>query len=157
MDAFLELMSRVAESVTVVTARGELPTGLTVSSFTSVSLDPPLLLVCIGIEGDSLVPLRDAGGFTVNVLRQDRASTSVQFAESDGERFEGVGWRPAEHPAAGPVLHEDALGYFECVTENDVDAGDHAILIGRVVGAEVLNDSPPLVYWRRAYTGPSIT
>lgn len=154
-DALREIMSNCAASVTVVTCRvGGRDYGLTVSAFTSVSLRPPLVLVCIGEEANSGEALRRADGFTVNLLRAGDGTVAERFASPEEDRFAGLSAAPPATPGAGPFLPDCACAYLECRTVRSVTAGDHIIFIGRVENAVRLRDDPPLVYWRRAYARP---
>ena len=150
---FLDTFRNVASSVTAVTTyseRGE-PRGLTVSSFASVSLDPPLVLVCIGDESNSLDALYSHGGFTINFLAEGTAATALLLASPDNDKFDEVRYVAPAHPVAGPVLTEVAFAFFECRTQEAIDAGDHWIFIGRILTGDVLDDRPPLVYHRRTF------
>ncbi len=158
-DIYLATMSNVAATVTVVTTlEGDgSPTGLTVSAFSSVSLDPPLVLVCIGNESNSLPALLAAGGFTVNFLSEGAGSVAMAMASKSADKFYEVPWRPAQHPNSGPVLYEDVFAYFECETTESILAGDHTILIGEVTGGAYFDDHPPLVWHRRGFADLTIT
>ncbi len=143
-----------ATGVTVVTAQDQdgNPIGFTANSFTSVSLDPPLLLVCIAKSSSNLQSFSDAGHFAVNILSEAQKDVSARFASRVKDRFAETHWRAG---TAGCPLIEDAVAWFECATDNLVDAGDHLILIGRVV--EFGNsDRRPLVYFRGHYLDLSI-
>lgn len=123
------------------------PVGFTANSFSSVSLDPPLLLVCLAETASSYPAFRDAGRFAVNVLGAEQRALSTQFATRGADKFAGVAWRMAETGA--PVL-DGSIAWFDCVTHALVPAGDHVILIGRVV-AFGTEDRPPLGYVRGGY------
>ena len=134
--------------VTVVTTcRGETPVGFTVSSFTSVSLTPPLLLFCIDKGSDNIDTYRDADHFAVNVLAHDHANLSNRFATDMENRFDGVDW---EMSALGNPLISGAVSQFDCTTHDIVDAGDHLIIIGLVVALDS-NDTASLGYYRGRY------
>ncbi|TVQ57802.1 MAG: flavin reductase [Rhodobacteraceae bacterium] len=138
-----------ATGVTISTTldAGGQPVGFTANSFSSVSLDPPLLLVCLAETASSYPAFRDAGRFAVNVLGASQRGLSTQFATRGADKFAGVAWRAVETGA--PVL-DGSIAWFDCRTHALVPAGDHVILIGRVVafGAE---DRPPLGYVRGGY------
>ena len=139
-----------ATGVTVVTCVGDdgRPAGLTVNSFTSVSLDPPLLLVCLAKEAASAAPLTQADSFAVNVLQTGQQPASIRFATRDEDRFGTTPWSRGEGGA--PIL-EESLGVFECERYAVYDGGDHHILVGRVVKASFDASLDPLLYFRGRY------
>ena len=139
-----------ATGVTVVTcldADGK-PVGLTANSFTSVSLDPPLLLVCIAKQAASAGAMVGATHFAVNVLQTGQQPASIRFATRHEDRFGLNDWSPGEYGA--PVL-EKSLGVFECETHGVHDGGDHHMLIGQVVKARFDASLDPLLYFRGSY------
>lgn len=138
--------------VTVVTAMDaeDKPLGFTANSFTSVSLDPALLLVCLAKRSYNYAALTGAGGFAVNILAEDQEAVSNTFARPSEDRFANIGWRRGPHGA--PVL-DGAAAWFDCAMHDLVDAGDHAILIGAVKGFEDAGTNG-LGYARGAYVKP---
>ena len=139
-----------ATGVTVVTAldaEGQ-PVGLTANSFTSVSLDPPLLLVCIAKTASSLAALEAAENFAVNVLHIGQQPTSNLFAKSGEDRFSETPWRRGHNDT--PLL-TGALANFECKRHALHEGGDHVILIGEVVRARFEPRRDPLLYFRGKY------
>ena len=139
-----------ATGVTVVTClngEGE-PAGLTVNSFTSVSLDPPLLLVCLYKEAASASALTQASHFAINVLQTGQQPASIRFSTRDQDRF---GATPCACGEAGAPILEDSLGVFECERFAVYDGGDHHILVGRVVKASFDARLDPLLYFRGRY------
>ncbi|WP_432448103.1 flavin reductase [Aliiroseovarius marinus] len=139
--------------VTVVTtkdAHGK-PVGFTANSFTSVSLDPPLVLVCLANSSSNYDTFTRAGGFAVNVLAEDQVEVSNTFARPVEDRFAAVDWQ--DGPAGSPVF-EGVSAWFDCTMFNRVEAGDHLILIGRVEGFENAIH-PGLGYARGAYVTPA--
>jgi flavin reductase (DIM6/NTAB) family NADH-FMN oxidoreductase RutF len=139
-----------ATGVTVVTCLTEAgtPAGLTVNSFTSVSLDPPLLLVCLAKRAASADPLTAAPFFAINVLQTGQQPASIRFATRDEDRFGTTQWSCGE--AGAPIL-EDSLCVFECERYAVYDGGDHHILVGQVVKASFDADLDPLLYFRGRY------
>ena len=139
-----------ATGVTIVTATAPdgSPRGATVNSFTSVSLDPPLLLVCIARGTDSATVLCEARHFAVNVLQARQQADSNCFAAKGRDRFAEVDWAMGEFGA--PIM-EASLGVFECRRFAVHEAGDHFILIGRVEKARFKAFRDPLLYFRGAY------
>jgi flavin reductase (DIM6/NTAB) family NADH-FMN oxidoreductase RutF len=149
-DEFRHVLGHFATGVTVVTtldAEGR-PAGLTASSFTSVSLDPPLILVCVDDKAQCYTALRDAGRFAVNVLHLDQEDLSRRFATTRiDNKFEGVGYTIGEHRV--PLIKE-AHAHLECTTVSTHQAGDHTIFVGRVEHAQA-GAGHPLLYYRGRY------
>lgn len=139
-----------ATGVTVVTCLDDAgsPAGLTVNSFTSVSLDPPLLLVCIAKYAASAKPLIEAPNFAINVLQTGQQPASIRFSTRDEDRFGATPWACGE--AGAPIL-EDSLGVFECERFAVYDGGDHHILVGKVVKASFDESLDPLLFFRGRY------
>lgn len=153
-DASLrEVMSAYPTGVTIVAGRDAdgSPYGLTVNSFTSVSLDPPLILVCIGHTSTSHARLITAPAFTVNVLAADQGELAYRFATEPSEgRFDDFDWSPAR---SGAPIIEGVAGWLECSAHEIVRGGDHSIVLGRVERS-VVTDRPVLVF-HRGRLGPS--
>jgi flavin reductase (DIM6/NTAB) family NADH-FMN oxidoreductase RutF len=138
-----------ATGVTVVTCLCDgIPAGLTVNSFTSVSLDPPLLLVCLAKQAASATALTEASHFAVNVLQTGQQPASIRFSTRDEDRFGATPWSCGE--AGAPIL-EESLGVFECERFAVYDGGDHHILVGQVVKASFDASLDPLLYFRGRY------
>ena len=147
--AFRETMSCFASGVTVVTARdgAGAPVGLTVSAFSSLSLDPCLILICLDKRVSNLDLFR-AGPFAVNILAQGQDGLSNRFASKLDDRFEGVENHAGE---TGAPLLPGALAWVECETHEVLPGGDHDIIIGRVVTCGRQAEGAPLVYFRGGY------
>ncbi len=145
-----DALSCFATGVTVVTCVDEsgAPAGLTVNSFTSVSLDPPLLLVCLAKPAASSAALVAASHFAVNVLQTGQQPASIRFSTRDQDRFGTTPWSTGE--AGAPIL-KDSMGVFECERYAVHDGGDHHILIGQVVKATFDAQLDPLLYFRGSY------
>jgi flavin reductase (DIM6/NTAB) family NADH-FMN oxidoreductase RutF len=130
--------------VAIVTALGQrgAPVGLTISSFNSVSMDPPLILWSLALSSASLADFRGAGHFAVNILSADQAALPRVFSSPVDERFEAVEWQPG---AGGAPVITGSAAVLECRTYNRCDGGDHEIFLGEVLrhGA---SDLVPLVY-----------
>lgn len=133
--------------VTCVGEDGE-PFGLTVNSFTSVSLDPPLLLVCIAKAARCAPALSSASHFAVNVLQAGQRPQSIRFSTRDEDRFGATPWSIGE---TGAPLLMDSLAVFECERNSVHDGGDHDILLGRVIRASFDPNIDPLLYFRGRY------
>lgn len=150
--AFRDAMSRWASGVTIVTARGpgHEPIGMTASSFSALSLEPPLVLVCVALSARSHDPLVGAPGFVVHVLSREQEQLSQAFARPGSAKFDGVAASEAG-PYAAPLLPVGAAR-LACAHHEARTVGDHTILVGRVVDA-ITTDAPPLLYARRDYHG----
>ncbi|WP_240509416.1 flavin reductase family protein [Streptomyces agglomeratus] len=135
--------------VTVVTTRDDRdrPRGFTASSFCSVSLDPPLVLVCLARTADSFPVFLHCGHFAVSVLRPWHEEVARRFASKSADKF-GGGW--AAHTLGGLPVVPDALCTLECAVYDRHEAGDHLILIGEV-GIAAAGDGEPMVYYGRAF------
>jgi flavin reductase (DIM6/NTAB) family NADH-FMN oxidoreductase RutF len=151
-DDFRRVLGHFAAGVTIITTTdGEgKPTGLTATAFTSVSLDPPLVLVCVSHKSQSYPALLERKQFAVNFLRRDQEDLSRRFATSRLDKFDGIPHRTG--PLGLPILTE-ALAHVECVTVNQHVEGDHTILIGRVDGCDTATGGEPLLYFRGHYAG----
>lgn len=153
-DEFKSVMSRVAATVTVVTANGDdAPVGLTVSAFMSVSADPAIVLVCVDKSTASLHGMLDADGFTVNIMPESAGEEAMLFATHGADKFGSSRWHDAGVSDAGPVL-ESALAHLECITSDRHDVGDHWVIYGRVVSTGIADtDASPLVWHDRGFAG----
>lgn len=146
---FRRVLGHFPTGVTVVAAAPDgRPAGMTVGSFFSISLDPPLVGFCVGVGSSSWPEIEPAGVFAVSVLGADQSDVSNHFARTTGDRFDGVAWRAG---ATGSPVLEEALAHIECATEQVVDAGDHLIVIGRVVDLDVDRDGAPLLFFKGGY------
>jgi flavin reductase (DIM6/NTAB) family NADH-FMN oxidoreductase RutF len=149
---FREIMARFPTGVAVVTAlAGDEPRGLTVSSLCSVSLTPPLVIICVDKTSNTLPALRGAGAFTINFLAHGRGEVARRFASKSETKFEGLAWTPPAIPEGGPVLVEDSAAFAVCVTRQAFEAGDHWVFLGEVLEGGAIEGRDPLVYHRRAY------
>lgn len=135
--------------VTVVTTldREGAPRGFTANSFSSVSLDPPLVLVCVAKTASSCPVFSAARGYAVNVLAEGQREVSGTFASRSADKFSAVGWR--RERTGSPIL-EGVAAWFDCELHDTVDAGDHVILLGRVLAFDHTPASP-LGYCRGSY------
>jgi flavin reductase ActVB len=131
---------------TVVDAQGA-PHGLTVSSFTSVSLDPPLVLICLGQVVTVIDLFREATHFGISILRDAQEFLSERFARKGEDRFDGLAWYSGPN---GVPLIPGALAAMECAVEQRIPAGDHDIFIARMINAQV-GEGQPLIHFRGCY------
>lgn len=146
---FRTLLGRFATGVTVLTTRGQdgRPAGMTASSVASVSLDPPLVLVCVDRSHDIHPALDARRPFALSVLAADQEGLSRQFAAADGDRFAGVGFH--ETTDGLPVL-DGVVAHIECEWHASFAAGDHTVFVARVTGGDVTERSP-LLHYRGGY------
>lgn len=151
-DEFRDAMARWASGVTIVTARGagQEPVGMTASSFAALSLEPPLVLVCIGHDAQSHDDLVGAAGFYVHVLSRGQEQLSRSFAAPGPEKFDAL--EPHESGRFDAPLLPVGVARLACAHHAAVPLGDHTVLGGRVVTVEV-TDAPPLLYAHRNYYG----
>lgn len=147
---FRSTCSLFPTGVTVITRqmRDGRPYGMTVSSFTSVSLDPPLVSVCIDRRCGFVAELSPGVAFAINVLREDQQPVAVRFAAApELGRFSKIDWHPG---ATGVPLLDDAVGAFSCVVENIFPGGDHLIVVGLVLQVW-RSEGRPLVWCNSGY------
>jgi flavin reductase (DIM6/NTAB) family NADH-FMN oxidoreductase RutF/ADP-ribose pyrophosphatase YjhB (NUDIX family) len=149
-DAFGSFLT----GVTVVTTHNEdgAPIGFTANSFTSVSLDPPLLLVCLAKTSRNYAVLTEAKGFGVNILAEGQKDVSNTFARPVEDRFAAVEWKKGPH---GSPVFADVAAWFDCAMHELIDAGDHVVLIGRVEAFEN-SGKTGLGYARGGYFTPAL-
>ncbi len=147
-NEFRRVLGHFATGVTVVTTvYDDVLYGITVSSFTSLSLDPQLVLICISNDAPSHAALQGAGHFAVNILAEDGEHLSRRFASRDLDKFKGIAFHPG---ANGAPLLDDALATLECRIVRETEGGDHTIFIAEVTAADATDDKP-LLYYRSGY------
>ncbi len=149
--SFRTVLGHFATGVCAVCAIDEgTPVGFAANSFTSVSLDPPLVLFCAANDSDAWARIKAAGAFAVSILGEHQEDISRVFAEVGADRFSRIGWTPAPRTGS-PVLH-DATAFVDCEIEALYPGGDHTVVEGRVVEMGVLSDDRPLIFYRGGYT-----
>jgi flavin reductase (DIM6/NTAB) family NADH-FMN oxidoreductase RutF len=144
-----QVMGHFATGVTIITTlnkAGELH-GLTANAFTSVSLEPPLLLISVDKKAESWPAFEESKVFTVNILAEDQEALSRKFAVSGGKKFEGVAYRVG---ANGAPIVEGVLAFIECTLYAAYDGGDHSIYLGEIQQAEI-HEGKPLLFFRGGY------
>jgi flavin reductase (DIM6/NTAB) family NADH-FMN oxidoreductase RutF len=149
---YRRVLGHFATGVTVVTTHDTdgRPAGLTANAFAAVSIDPPLVLVCIDRNAETHQLIESAGCFAINVLADSQEALARRFAEKDRERrFDGVAWR--EEATGAPVLAE-VLAWIDCRVHARTEGGDHTIFIGEVAAADAL-EGAPLVFYRAGFGG----
>jgi flavin reductase (DIM6/NTAB) family NADH-FMN oxidoreductase RutF len=148
---FRSIMSAFPTGVTVITTTDADGTykGFTSNAVTSVSLDPPMVLVCVALTSETLPVLQNTKRFVVNFLKDGADHISNRFARKGSEKFDGV--TTGDHKGL-PILVDDTIAHAVCTTEHEVEAGDHIVLIGRVQHGDVADsDVSPLLYYQSKY------
>ncbi|MBU6471621.1 MAG: flavin reductase family protein [Alphaproteobacteria bacterium] len=148
--AFRQALGTYPTGVAVVTAlpADRKPMGITVNSFTSVSLEPPLVLWCMDRRSERFAAFSAAEGYVINILGTEHEEVSARLAQPGSHSLEGIGLCQTE---LGPPALADALAVFECAAHACHDGGDHAILVGRVLRFHRHGPGAPLVFYRGAY------
>ena len=148
-ELFRQACGRFPSGITIATLTDSsgVPHGLTVSSFTSLSLEPPLVLICLGHAVTMIDCFRAARHFGLSILAEDQQAISERFARRGQDRFDGLRWHAGQFNV--PLI-DGALATMECAAEERIRAGDHDILIGRMLRAHV-REGKPLVHWAGEY------
>jgi flavin reductase (DIM6/NTAB) family NADH-FMN oxidoreductase RutF len=146
---FRQLLGRFATGVTILTvaAPDGRPLGMTANSLSSVSLQPPLISVCVDHEAEMHDAILASPEFVVNVLASPQEALARRFSDKHEDRFDGVGYRRS---AEGLILLDGALAHIECERFAHYPGGDHTIVLGRVTGGTT-SDGRPLLYYRGGY------
>jgi flavin reductase (DIM6/NTAB) family NADH-FMN oxidoreductase RutF len=148
---FRSVLGRFATGVVAITAvdqDGGQPTGLAANSFTSVSLDPPLVAFCVAHTSTTWPRLRGAERICVNILSEPQLDVCRQLAKKGGDKFADLEWSAA--PDGSPVLR-GALAWIECSLEDEHVAGDHVIVVARVHNLDRHHDGEPLLFYQGGY------
>lgn len=146
--SFRSVLGHFATGITVITAMdGDEPVGIAANSFTAVSLDPPLVLFCAAKSSSTWPRIQRAGHFMVNVLDEHQEHISRLFAQKGAARFAQIDWEATDR---GPVLH-DVHAYLDCTIETEHEAGDHVIVVGRVLELGLTADAGPLLFYQGRY------
>jgi flavin reductase (DIM6/NTAB) family NADH-FMN oxidoreductase RutF len=145
------VMGHFATGVTIVTVKDAAgkPFGLTANALSSLSLDPPLLLICVDKGADCYGCFEESRLFAVNILSEDQEDLSRRFATKGIDKFEGVRWREGK---LGVPLIEGTLGQLECRVTGAHEGGDHTIYVGEIVSAQASGDRP-LLFFKGQYHG----
>jgi len=147
---FRNSLSRFATGVTIVTCLGAdgAPHGVTVNSFSSVSLDPPLVLFSLDLQTRSLPSFRAAAGYSIIVLAADQSGLSQQFAGTGAEKWDNVNWHAGE---TGAPDFGGSVASLDCLPEAAYEAGDHVIFVVRVAHCEIDEGKTPLLFYAGGY------
>lgn len=151
-ESFREVLAHFCSGVAIITAAdvGGAPVGMTVGSFTSISLDPPLVGFFAGANSTTLPHILTHGAFCVNVLAEDQTSLAQSFARSGADKFNDVEWSPASNGAAHLT---GAHAWIDCRIDLRQSIGDHDLVVGRVSALVVPAPSSPLVFHRSLFHG----
>jgi 3-hydroxy-9,10-secoandrosta-1,3,5(10)-triene-9,17-dione monooxygenase reductase component len=143
------ILGHFATGVTVITTRDDTgsPCGLTANAFTSLSLNPPLILICVDKGAQCYSCFVESNVFTVNFLHEDQEEISRRFATKGADKFAGLTWHEGAHGAA--VL-DGAIGHLECKIVQSYEGGDHTIVVGEVLSGVASHDRP-LLFFRGKY------
>jgi flavin reductase ActVB len=150
LPSFRDAVARFASGVTVVTTvdSNHRPVGFTATAFSSLSLDPPLILVCLARTATSHAAFRSASTFAVSILSTEQEGVARRFATKGIDKFAGL---PVDRGSrSGLPVIPDATAYLECQTVELLDGGDHTILVGMVLAA-ASTERPPLLYFNRRF------
>ncbi len=147
-------MGRFATGVTIITSRlGEELHGMTANALTSVSLEPPLVLICVDRSADSHDIIERSGIFAVSILAQGQERLSNSFALKDGVAAHRLDDVPHHRRATGAPIIDGSLAYLDCRVVERYSGGDHTMFLGEVVDAGPLNDERPLIFYQGRYGG----
>jgi len=148
-ELFRSVLSNFATGVTIITARdGEEIVGMSANSFTSVSLEPPLVAFCAARSSTTYPRIRRAGGFCVNVLADDQAELAKLFSRLGVDRFAEISWGPAP---SGAAILEGVLAWVDCTITAEHPAGDHVIVVGEVRYLGAAPARSPLLFFQSSY------
>jgi flavin reductase (DIM6/NTAB) family NADH-FMN oxidoreductase RutF len=152
-EHFRHVLSHVPTGVAVITGVGEGgPAGLAVGTFTSISLEPPLVGFFCDRGSTSWPPIRESGSFCANVLAADQGDVSARFARRGGAKFDGLDWTAA--PFSGSPVLDGVLAWLDCRIDREVELGDHTLVVGEPQELVVSGAGGPLVFFRGGY-GPA--
>ena len=149
--AFRNALGHYASGITIITSEVDgVPIGLTCQSFYSVSLEPPLVSFSVATSSTTYPLIRETGKFAVNVLSNSQTPVSTQFSRSGTDKWAGIDWVPS---AGGNPLIHDTLMWLDCTIEEEVRAGDHEIVIGRVhsMSPAEWHTGEPLLFFKGKY------
>jgi 3-hydroxy-9,10-secoandrosta-1,3,5(10)-triene-9,17-dione monooxygenase reductase component len=143
------VLGHFATGVVIITAiDGNEPVGMAANSFTSVSLDPPLVLFCAAKASSTWPRIETSGKWAANILDEDGEEVCRLFAQKGADRFARIAYTPGR--TGSPIL-EDALAFVDCETIEKYDAGDHLIVVGRVIELGYQHEGKPLLFYRGGY------
>lgn len=152
-DVFKGIMAAAPGPTTIVTSTSGdgRHQGLTMTAVCSASLEPPLLLVCLDHNSNTLQAVRESGSFTVNYIGRGHEDIAMRFARKADDKFDGLNVAVSADGVGGPVLVDMAAAHAVCSVEQLVEAGDHTVVVGAVVGGGVIDTEHVLAYARRKF------
>ncbi|WP_021591391.1 MULTISPECIES: flavin reductase family protein [Actinomadura] len=151
-ELYRHVLGHFVTGVTVVTAmHADGPVGFTCQSFGALSMDPPLILLCAGRSSTSWPKIAASGRFAVNLLADDQIAEGRRFAVSGGDKFGGVPW--AAGRLSGAPMLSGVLGWLECELVSVQEAGDHWLVVARVLDLAAVPDRQPLTFFRGTLAG----
>jgi len=143
------VLGHFATGIALITATdGDAPIGMACNSFTSVSLDPPLVMFCAAKSSSTYPRIQAAGTWAANFLAEEDEPLCRLFAQKDADRFAHVAYRAG---VSGAPILDRAIAFVDCVTEAEHDAGDHLLVVGRVVELGYAAEGKPLLFYRGGY------
>ena len=146
---YRQVLGHFTTGVTVITAAAEAgPVGLAVGSFSSVSLDPPLVGFFADKGSTSWPKIEGTGSFCVNILGEHQEDVCRRFASKEPDKFAGLGWKAT---GSGSPLIDDVIAWIDCDIDQVVEAGDHFLVLGAVRELDIAHDGPPLLFFRGGY------
>lgn len=147
---FRSVLGHFATGVAIVTAidDGE-PVGITIQSFCSLSIDPPLILVCPALTSTTWPRIEAVGQMCVNLLADGQEQLARQFARSRTDKYRGVAWTPSA--ATGSPMLDGALAWIDCEVQRAYPGGDHLIVVARVLDLEARTDLRPLIFFQSGF------
>jgi flavin reductase (DIM6/NTAB) family NADH-FMN oxidoreductase RutF len=155
-EEFVAIMSAFPTGVAIVSSvePDGTPRGLTTNAVTSVSLEPPILLVCLDLTSRTLPAVRSSGRFAVNFMRADCEAVCRRFATKADDKFDHLTW--ARGVGGVPLLSGHAVAIAECAVQDELEVGDHAVVTGLVEGGSPPEStSEPILYFRRSFQAPA--
>jgi flavin reductase (DIM6/NTAB) family NADH-FMN oxidoreductase RutF len=157
-DGLRSVFGKFATGVTVVASGGEVPRGMTANSFTSVSIRPPLILVCVNRQSSLQQAVLDCGSFAVSILSARQEHVARYFADRSRPRglaeFDAVDWTPA--PRTGAPVVDGALAWLDCALAASYDGGDHTIFIGSVLASGWEPEHDALLFFSSGFHRPQL-
>lgn len=147
---FRDVLAHFATGVAVVTAlEGERPLGMTVQSFCSLSLAPPLILLCPSLTSATWPAISRAGRLCINLLAEGQAAMARQFALSGADKYRGISWEPS--PETGSPILVEGLAWIDCEIEHEYPGGDHRVVVCRVLDLQARSQRAPLVFFQSGF------